>query len=61
MEFDEYGVSFRVAGFDEEDTVTVYSNGLNGSIINVHDADLKEGTLEFDELINDELIYFNYE
>ena len=59
---DQYGVSFRVSGIDDVNTISVYSNDNGCHRLNLQYVDLYQyGVLTFDESDSTEdQIYFNY-
>jgi len=61
FEFDEWGVSLRVAGIDDTETINIHKNGLNNHQFQVYNKDINHGVLTFDESESTEdQIYFNY-
>ena len=61
FDFDEWGVSIRVAGIDDENTTSIHKNGLNGHTFQVYNRDIQHGILIYDESESDQdQIYFNY-
>ena len=61
FEFDEWGVSLRIAGIDDIDIINIHPNGLNGHTFQIYNKDINQGVLVFDESESTEdKIYFNY-
>jgi len=62
FDFDDWGVSFRIASIADTKTRNVYNNKDKSFIINVYDVNLTEGILILDEEESTEdQIFFNYQ
>ena len=62
VSYDEYGLSFEIAGIDEyDDAVKIYKSGFSGYQMSLYGHELKEGLLVFNEEESTiDRIYFDY-
>ena len=62
VSYDEYGLSFEIAGIDEyDDAVKIYKSGFSGYQMSLYGHELKEGLLVFNEEESDEdRCFFDY-
>ena len=62
VSFDDYGLSFEIAGIDEyDDAVKIYKSGFSGYQMSLYGHELKEGLLVFNEEESTiDRIYFDY-